>query len=376
MTTVESSATSSPPKVNNRKTEGRLSFLDWTRGLAVVIMLQGHVFHSFNRTDLRGGGPFTLSQLMGGIGPAIFLVLTGITLAFLMDGRERQGLGAFDRWKASLRRAGYLFALAFLFRLQLWLFALPQDWTNLFKVDILNCMGFGIALMSVMAIFTTAERVKLCAALGALIAAAAPLVSSIDWSWLPAGVSAYFVPNYLYFAFFPWAAFIAFGISIGSALRLAKSEHMNRLMQWGTVLGFGLILGGQYFYNVPYSIYPKSEFWLDSPGLIVMKLGVVILFLAFAFVWTQYAVGSAWSWLRQLGTTSLLVYWVHIELVYGRWFGAAKESLSNVECAFWTVVVVLAMLGLSVVRTNWSTVWPAIRMPFLSYQSPRRVSGD
>jgi hypothetical protein len=127
---------------------------------------------------------------------------------------------------------------------------------------------------------------------------------------------------------------------------------------------------------VPYSIYLKSEFWLNSPGLIVMKLGVVILFLAFAFVWTEYAVGAAFSWLRQLGTTSLLVYWVHIELVYGRWFGAAKENLSNVECAIWSVVVVLAMLGLSVVRTNWSAIWPAIRVPFLSYQSPRRVSGD
>jgi len=230
--------------------------------------------------------------------------------------------------------------------------------------------------MSVMAIFTTADRVKLCAGLGAAIAAASPLVSSIDWSWLPPGVSAYFVPNYLYFAFFPWAAFIAFGISIGSALRLAKSEQMNRFMQWGTLLGFGLILGGQYFSNVPYSIYPKSEFWLNSPGLIVMKLGVVILFLAFAFVWTEYAVGAAWSWLRQLGTTSLLVYWVHIELVYGRWFGAAKQNLGNVECAVWTVVVVLAMLGLSVVKTNWSTVRSAIRLPFLSYQNPPRVSGD
>jgi uncharacterized membrane protein len=376
MTTVESRAMSAPRTLNNRKTDGRLTFLDWTRGMAVVVMLQGHVFHSFNRTDLRNGGPFTLSQLLGGIGPAIFLVLTGITLAFLMDGRERQGLGALARWKAALRRAAYLFSLAFLFRLQLWLFSLPQDWTNLFKVDILNCMGLGIGLMSVMAIFTTADRVKLCAGLGAAIAAASPLVSSIDWSWLPQGVSAYFVPNYLYFAFFPWAAFIAFGISIGSALRLVKSDQMNRFMQWGTLLGFGLLLGGQYFSNVPYSIYPKSEFWLNSPGLIVMKLGVVILFLAFAFVWTEYAVGAAWSWLRQLGTTSLLVYWVHIELVYGRWFGAAKQSLGNVECAVWTVVVVLAMLGLSVVKTNWSTVRSAIRLPFLSYQSPGRVSGD
>lgn len=377
MTTLESRPASANARPNNRNTSGRLTFLDWARGLAVVIMLQGHVFHSFNRTDLRSGGPFTLSQFLGGIGPAIFLVLTGITLAFIMDGRERKGLGPFARWKASLRRAGYLFMLAFLFRIQLWLFAFSQsDWRNLFKVDILNCMGFGILLMSGMAFFTTADRVKLCAGLGAAIAAASPLVSSIDWRWLPPQVSAYFVPSYQYFAFFPWAAFIAFGLSIGSALRLIQAEHMNRVMQWGTLLGFGLILGGQYFSNVPYSIYPKSEFWLDSPGLIVIKLGVVLLILALAFVWTEYATAGAWSWLRQFGTTSLLVYWVHIELVYGRWFGSAKESLSNVECAVWSVILILTMLGLSVLRTNWNALRAALRVPSLPYQSPRRVSGD
>ena len=148
-------------------------------------MLQGHVFHSFNRTDLRTDGPFMLSQFLGGIGPAIFLVLTGITLAFLMDRRERQGLGPMDRWKAALRRAGYLFSLAFLFRLQLWVFGLPgSPWTDLFRVDILNCMGFGIALFSVMAVFTTAERVRLCAALGLAIAA---VVAAGFHAWIGAG---------------------------------------------------------------------------------------------------------------------------------------------------------------------------------------------
>ena len=362
---------------NNRDVTGRLTFLDWSRGLAVVIMLQGHVFHSFNRTDLRTDGPFMLSQFMGGLGPAIFLVLTGITMAFLMDRRERQGNDALARWKFALRRAAYLFSLAFLFRLQLWLFAYPQSpWTALFKVDILNCMGLAIGLMSVMAIFTTAERVRLCAVLGLAIAAAAPLVSAIDWNWLPAGVSAYFVPSYLNFAFFPWAAFIAFGLSIGSLLRIARADQMNRVMQWGTLLGFALILCGQYFSNLPYSLYPKSEFWLDSPGLIVIKLGVVMVIMAFAFLWTQYAVGNSWSWIRQLGTTSLLVYWVHIEIVYGRWFGAWKESLGNVECGIYAAILVAMMLGLSVLRSRWNPARVmAVVGPWFSY-SPRRVSGD
>ncbi|HTR35882.1 MAG TPA: heparan-alpha-glucosaminide N-acetyltransferase domain-containing protein [Bryobacteraceae bacterium] len=372
----EANAGEARARSNNRDTKGRLTFLDWSRGLAVVIMLQGHVFHSFNRTDLRADGPFMMSQFLGGMGPAIFLVLTGITLAFLIDRRERQGLGPMDRWKAALRRAGYLFSLAFLFRLQLWVFGLPgSPWTDLFRVDILNCMGFGIALFSVMAMFTTAERVRLCAALGLAIAAVSPLVSMVDWSWLPPQVSAYFVPSYQYFAFFPWASFIAFGLSIGSALRLAKAEHMNRMMQWGSLLGIGLIVGGQYFSNMTYSVYPKSEFWLNSPGLIVIKLGAVMLIIAFAFVWTEFAVGAAWSWLRQLGTTSLLVYWVHIELVYGRWFGAFKESLSNIECGVIAVVVVALMLGLSVLRTRWTTLKPALAS-YLSWNTPRRASGD
>jgi uncharacterized membrane protein len=361
-------------KPNNRDAAGRLTFLDWTRGLAVAIMLQGHVFHSFTRNDLRSDGPYVLSQFFGGIGPAIFLVLTGITLAFLMDKRQKQDLPAVQRWLAALRRAGYLFMLAFLFRFQLWAFAFGQSPVSaLFKVDVLNCMGFAIALMSVMAIFTTADRVRLCAVLGVVIAAASPIISYLDWSWLPPQIYNYFVPNFDYFSFFPWAAFIAFGISIGSLIRLAKPEEMNRLMQWGCLAGFGLILGGQYFSSFPYSIYPKSDFWLNSPLLIFIKLGVVMLVMGGAYVWTEHGVKNSWSWVRQLGTTSLLVYWVHIELVYGRWFGPWKESLSTPQVVMSAVSLILLMVLLSVARTKWRSV----KLPaYFGYPAPRRVSGD
>jgi uncharacterized membrane protein len=361
---------------NDRDGRERLTFLDWTRGLAVIIMLQGHVFHSFTRPDLRNDGPFVISQFLGGIGPAVFLVLTGVTLAFLMDRRE--SLAPVMRWRAALRRAGYLFMLAFLFRLQLWAFAYPQSpWTDLFKVDILNCMGFSIALLSVMAIFTTAERVRLCAGLGVAIAAASPLVSLVDWSWLPPQLSAYVVPSYNYFAFFPWAAFIAFGMSFGSLLRLARPDQINRVMQWSTLSGVALILVGQYFSNFPYSLYPKTEFWLNSPGLVFIKLGVVLVLLALGFVWTEYGLGERWSWIRQFGMTSLLVYWVHIELVYGRWFGWLKETMNAYECAFAAIAAVLLMLGLSVARTRLGKLqFSALFAPPISINKPSRVSGD
>ena len=125
-----------------KTSRSRLQYLDWVRGVAAIIMLQGHVFHSFLKNDLREGGAYIISQFVGGMPPAIFLFLTGITLAFLMDSGERKGLPAAARVIAAARRAGYLFGIAFLFRVQLWLFAFPGSaWTDLFKVDILNSMG-------------------------------------------------------------------------------------------------------------------------------------------------------------------------------------------------------------------------------------------
>ncbi len=102
--------------------------------------------------------------------PAIFLFLLGVTFAFLMDSQEKKGVAPGARVVASMRRSGYLFAAAFAFRLQLWLFSLDfSQWRNVFRVDILNCMGFALLVMSVMAVFRTAERIRLCAILGVAI---------------------------------------------------------------------------------------------------------------------------------------------------------------------------------------------------------------
>lgn len=228
-----------------------------------------------------------------------------------------------------------------------------------------------------MAIFTTADRVRMCFALGAVIAAASPVISYLDWGWLPPYVTNYFVPNYNYFSFFPWAAFIAFGMSIGSILRLAKPDQMNRVMQWFSLAGFGLLLGGQYCANFPYSVYPKSEFWLNSPWLIVEKLGAVLVIMSIAFLWTEYALKGRFSWVRQLGTTSLTVYWVHIELVYGRWFGGWKESLTIPQVVACAVVLIILMIALSIAKSRWNKVdWQALLSPYAAYAPPRRASGD
>jgi hypothetical protein len=343
--------------------------------MAATIMLQGHVFHSFARPELHNSGPYVISQFIGGIAPAIFLFLTGVTLAFLMHGLERKAATRGERIHAAVKRAGYLAALAIAFRAQLWLFAYPQSpWTDLFRVDILNCMALAIFSMSLVAAQTTAQRVHSGVVIGLIIACASPLISLVPRQGMPDGIATYLMPDANYFSYFPWAAFVAFGISGGSVLRLVTAEHLNRVMQWASILGFGLIISGQYFSNLPYSLYPSTDFWINSPGLIFIKLGVILVLLAVTYLWTHHGAGQGWSWVRQLGTTSLLVYWVHIELVYGRWFGYWKESLTIAECTVAASVLIVSMIGLSYVKTYWN--WPSFRLGSVTPAEPQRVSGD
>jgi len=363
--------------MDSNETRSRLTYLDWLRGMAGIVMMQGHAFQSFLKPDLRGGAAYMFSQFFGGMPPAIFLFLTGVTLAFLMYSFERKGVSRRSRITGTLRRAGYLFGIAMLLRLQLWLFSWPSPWTNLLKVDILNCMGFGIALMSVMALFTAAQRVRICAGLGLLIAGLSPLITQMNWSGVPALVKAYIAPDYNYFGFFPWAAYLAFGMSAGSLIRLLKQEHYDRAMQWAALLGVGMIVAARYFANLPFSIYPKSDFWLDSPAQVLIKLGVILLILAAAYVWTQYCAAPGWSWVRQFGTTSLLVYWVHIELVYGRWLPWCKNNLDVGQTVLASVVLIALMLLLATVKTYRKDIGAYVSGLRWSWSAkPSRVPGD
>jgi uncharacterized membrane protein len=360
--------------VSKTKAAGRLAFIDWTRGMAAVVMIVGHTFDSFTQTGARDKGPYILSQFLGGMPPAIFLFLTGMTFAFLMHRQEKQELSGWKRITGALKRSRYLFLLAFLFRIQMYVFGFPTSpASELLKVDILNCMGMAMLVLAPMAVFTTRERIRLCIVLGLVIACLAPVVSMIDGASVPAIVRAYFFPSLNYFGFFPWASFLAFGMAAGSAVRIIKPEDLGRAMLWILGIGLGVVTMARYLGDLPYSVYAKSDYWLNSPAMTMTKLGVVLALLAVAYLWMHAGLESErWSLFRQLGTTSLLVYWVHIEIVYGRWFGIWKEDLRVSQVVMFTAVLLALMTVLSVLRTRYTSIGAF----FKPAPVPRRASGD
>jgi uncharacterized membrane protein len=322
----------------------RIVFLDWLRGLAAIVMLQGHTFDSLLKPELREHPAFIFSQFFGGQAAAIFLFLTGITFGLGMN--RRDDLPAWERITGALRRARYLFLLAIAFRLQMWIFAWPkQPWTDLLHVDVLNLMGATAALLSVTALARGTQRVRWAVLAGIALAALAPVMSGLETGRIASAVRDYFVPS-ASFSIFPWGSYLAFGLAAGSAVPLVRRAEWSGVMQWAALCGFALLIGGRYFSNLPFSIYSNSNFWLNSPALVACKLGITLLLGSGAFVWTEYF-SEGWSWVRLLGTTSLAVYWVHVELLYGRWLSSYKASLTIGECLATSAVLLLAMVGMS-----------------------------
>src|SRR6476661_4074067 len=171
----------------------RVTFIDWTRGVAAIIMLQGHTFDAFLRPADRSGAWFTFSQFFGGEAAAIFLFLTGATYGMGMNRREHMPPGA--RVLQALKRARFLFILAILFRLQGWIFAWGSSpWTDLLKVDILNVMGATAALLAFLALFSGIDRVRWAVMAGTVIAVLSPVITALNLNSIPGPVRDYLEP--------------------------------------------------------------------------------------------------------------------------------------------------------------------------------------
>jgi uncharacterized membrane protein len=126
---------------------GRLAYLDWVRGLAVLIMIEAHVLDSWTRVPDRLTPAFGWAMVLGGFGAPMFLFLAGVSLAMSAESKFRKTADFDASWAAVQKRGWQVFGLAFLFRLQSYILTAGYSAVvGLLKVDILNIMGPAIAV--------------------------------------------------------------------------------------------------------------------------------------------------------------------------------------------------------------------------------------
>src|SRR5688572_1774713 len=133
-------------------TSGRLGYIDWGRGLCVVLMIATHGLYGWVRPEDHGRPFFGLMRLIGGFPGAVFLFISGLVLALAAEGMHRRGEPPRAVLRAGLARGLEILGYAFLFRL--WMFAsgrFGSPW-DLLRVDILNCIGASLLVAGVIAL--------------------------------------------------------------------------------------------------------------------------------------------------------------------------------------------------------------------------------
>lgn len=299
----------------------RRGYLDWMRGLAVLIMIEAHVVDSWTRAADRDSWKYGWSTILGGFGAPLFLFLAGLSVVLSASAKFRKSGDRDAAWAAVMRRGFQIFVLAFVFRVQAWVLGMAPPWT-LLRVDILNIMGPAIMVTAAMwgMARTTRGRYFTFALAALAMTFFTPIVRATALlAALPDPIEAYIRPikGLTNFVFFPWAGFVFGGAVIGLAIdgvRTAASEaRLNtRLFLTGAALAAGACVAS--FLPSP---YPRSDFWTSSPAFFLLRTGLMTAAIGAAYAWESWVKLPRWSPMQQLGRTSLFVYWIHVEMVYG-----------------------------------------------------------
>jgi uncharacterized membrane protein len=344
----------------------RLGFIDWLRGLACLVMFEVHCYDSWLSPAARHTAFYGWSRFSGLLPGPLFLFLAGISVALVTDKMRRTGIPSNQIAANTIRRGGEIFALALLFRLQEFALGWPwSPWTDLLRVDILNTIGLSIVLMGLLcwAARGRSTNAILAVVVGLGIAMVTPpLWTTLRPRWLPWYIESYINGVHIYnkpqsglFPIFPWEAFAFAGLAVGFVLFSDwSSENPGMTVGLLGAGGVGIYYLSMWFDALPVHVYEVYDYWHTGPNYVLARVAILLALTLVGYAWCRWGAGQwGFSPLIQMGQTSLLVYWVHIEFVYGRFSILAKGAQTVRAASVGLLVILVAMVLLSMARTRW-----------------------
>jgi uncharacterized membrane protein len=365
---------------------GRLAYIDWLRGLACVLMFQAHSYSAWLTPEARSTQFYRWSQAVATLPAPLFIFLAGVSSAMVTQKLRERRVPRGRIARTSILRGAEIFGLGLLFRVQEFALGYPKSpWTDLLRVDVLNILGLSLMLIGVLCWLTapldsaagkpsaTSTTTRLIATptifMSVLAALAIAIAAPWLWTthrprWLPwplesyvNGVHTFSEPQTWLFPIFPWVAFAFVGLALGFSLfsHLAKTRE-TMFVAVVAVSGVLTCAIAQVLDASRVHLYsPKIyDYWHSSPEFFLMRCGVLLLVVFLAYAWCRWGLAQkGFSPLVQFGNTSLLVYWVHVEFVYGRFSILPKGHCGILKATAGFVVIFVAMLALSILRTRW-----------------------
>jgi len=283
--------------------------------------------------------------------------------------------------------------------------------SDLFRVDILNTIGLSMMLMGtvcwiVLAVESGAggrareqstasdtarnNHTRLALVLTATtIALLISLLTPLLWTtwqprWLPWPLESYVngvhnlgTPQAWLFPVFPWTAFAFAGLAVGFILQ----SEWSRAHQPGAFFSLGaagvvLIELSRWLDRQPRQLYAVYDYWHTSPNFFLIRVGMLLVIVTASYAWCRWGLGQwGFSPLIQLGQASLLVYWVHIEFVYGRVSILPKHAQGIAGASAGLLAIFLVMLALAYIRTH-TRGWMKTRLGSSQVEAAKLQPGE
>ena len=320
-------------------------------------MVMTHVTDSWTRDADKHSEPYFTLLFVGGLASSLFLFLAGAASAMSAASKGRR-VGSHRTGAAMARRRGWeIFVLGLVFRVQALILGFAPI-MNVFKVDMLNTMGLSIVAASVVWQFVPERRTRLAAfaLLTTAVTMITPIVRAVGWlTPLPDPLEAYLRPAGPYAAFplFPWAGFLFAGVLVGDlidAVRESPRRHVALHAGIALVASSGVWLAWRASF-LP-AIFRTASFWHDSPTFFFIRLGVVALTVPAAWIIERTIPSVVLQPLVTLGRSSLFVYWIHIEMVYGVIAEPIKGQLPLWASLIGTALLTWILYGLVLLKNR------------------------
>ncbi|MBI2418236.1 MAG: DUF1624 domain-containing protein [Ignavibacteriales bacterium] len=340
------------------KQTGRLQFIDLHRGLAILVMIEVHVFNAFLTPVIKAAPWFKTLNFVNGLVAPSFLFISGF--AFILAAEKKiddfRNFGtAF--WK-QLGRIGLIWFVGYTLRvpyfsLQKSIFESSEKQIAAFySVDVLQTIAVGMLLLFGIRLF-----VKNYVAFKWIVVIIAILSGLLaPWFWMTDfhAMMHPFFANYFYpqkgslFPLLPWIGFIF----SGAWLSLLFTEARNRgsvqpFFKKVAIFSALMILFGHLFIAKNTALYlplPDPHFFF-----FVMRVGYVMMILVACYIVSLKTDVSNWFFV-DASRESLLVYWLHLQIIYRKWAtGLSISDTINNSFGVWegiaaTIVLVALMV--------------------------------
>ena len=307
------------------KTPARLVAVDIVRVFAMAMMVQGHTLDVLLRPDCQLTPWYNFWLFCRGFTAPMFMTLSGFAFALATLRGWENHLQFGPAVAKRLRRFAFFVLLGYSMRIPVhsllrdlrW--AGPDAWQWFLQIDVLQTIGFTlIALQLLILGLRTPRRLAIVTGLLALIVAfTAPLVWHSPFvNALPLVVkSALIGTTGSLFPLFPWSAYILLGAALGTVY-VAVGQSTPSLLRKAIPVGLLLLVAGIGLERVSLRIYGQVYFWPTTPHLFITRIGFVTLVLGLA-TFVEHFLPVSPQTIQSLAKESLLVYFVHVVLLYG-----------------------------------------------------------